>query len=63
MKEPKDSLSSLMYLFQVDGDAHHISTEKRMRKAQIKNELENIRMGLFKSSVTREVWHLGDRST
>lgn len=60
MKEPKDSLSSLIYLFQVDGDAINITTETRMRKTLIKDKSENIRMELFKSSVTREVRHSGD---
>lgn len=63
MKEPKDCLSSSIYLFQVDGDAINIATETRTRKTLIQDKSENIRMELFKSSVTREVWHSGDRST
>ena len=60
MKEPKDSLSSSIYLFQVDGDAINIATETRMRKTLIKDKSENIRTELFKSSVTREVQHPGE---
>lgn len=63
MKKPKDSLSSSIYLFQVDGDAINRATETRMRKTLIKDKSENIRRELFKSSVTREVRHSGDGST